>query len=610
MVISLKRVLPKPVLSCTHAIKRIARSIHEWYGGLTHYWQHFVFAVALGITIEAGIVLLHNFDPVVRTQNSVFDATLALISRSEKIDTDSAKRPVLIAIDETATRENDFHQTGRIPLSLALSLARGAFARGSRHVFLDVTYNLGSPTDEERQLLRAFVSELDALPVSTKTLRRHLYVARSIETDPCLPEREDRETLATSVWESLSAVSSGNQSNLYVHPVIPHYVRDADNVVRSWQLFSIVKIPVVSQSASWAFMPSPQLAHFAVRDIESAQSKTQKDIDLALRNLPWLNVGSAGAGAVTRDAFAHNTLNEVREKVVDGKFNRICAGSPNSFGCRQQSGDKDAVARWEKLDPEDRLARKNEALAPLPYHSKKCRDTADEVLSRMGVDKKNGTDLSNRILYRLPSWSTLPTLQQQGYLLFTPLSLQILDADHPTPPIATGSPIRVESDWSGRVVGIGATYAAARDTYTTPLGDMAGVLINLNAIQSLSESGPVVQLGAINRVLFNTGIIVVVAAIFAGVSPLLAALLSAGVLFGALGLFLQTLLAQGIWIEFGAPLIGINLHRIVDEFFVKRRLRREREEIATQHQIALQKLSIATRATAWESVPNDTNESK
>jgi hypothetical protein len=200
----------------------------------------------------------------------------------------------------------------------------------------------------------------------------------------------------------------------------------------------------------------------------------------------------------------------------------------------------------------------NALLKPLPV-DQACRARAAERLDfkRLEPTPVERSDLLfNRIVYELPSWEHSENLAQRGYYVRTPLSLQ-----------------EDTVDWSGRLVAVGAANANSGDWHSTPIGHIPGVLINLNAMHSLERIGPVSDPPAWLSLLLNGLIIVVVAAVFSVLSPLAAATLSAALLIGSLAIFHQFLLSRGIWIEFGAPLIGINLHRIIDGYLAQRRLK-------------------------------------
>lgn len=48
----------------------------------------------------------------------------------------------------------------------------------------------------------------------------------------------------------------------------------------------------------------------------------------------------------------------------------------------------------------------------------------------------------------------------------------------------------VDPSWlAGRVVGIGASFAESRDRHLTPLGEIPGALVLINAMQSLYRHG-------------------------------------------------------------------------------------------------------------------------
>lgn len=111
-----------------------------------------------------------------------------------------------------------------------------------------------------------------------------------------------------------------------------------------------------------------------------------------------------------------------------------------------------------------------------------------------------------------------------------------------------------------RIVTIGASYTASRDLHHTPVGEMPGALVLLNAVKSLHQFG---QLRGPNnwiKLLLEIPFILVMAYAFARFDSLRA------VLFSGISVILILVPASfwlfryGIWIDLAAPILGMQAH--------------------------------------------------
>ena len=541
--------------------------LRERWTRIRPYWRYFILAVLLGISIEFGIHAAHDVSVVKNVHHAVLDTSLRVFSLREKNDTPAHPLSVLIVLDDASAQSPEWGSNQAPTLAQALRLVDHALDRGAQHVLLDITFdadlNMQSPQDQAA--LASFLQRHQTVQASAP---RHLYVARSVLVDPCFPRQEALDSLRTSVWDSVSTQSPG----LLIHQVLPHYRADTDHVVRGWDLFGILRSkPMASDTSAspptWRFLPSPQLAYQVVKSTPNDQ----------WAQLPWLSTAPpANPAASSRAAFAAEQVQRLPLLAHPGFSQRLCAHHPSTLGCSAETTPRERIA----LAPQQALQQVNQLLRPLPEEHA-CRSRAARLQSDEGetlAPTQPHDLLFNRVVFSLPFWESAPELAQRGYYLRTPLGLQNDDS----------------LDWTGRLVAIGGAHAGSGDWHPTPIGQIPGVLINLNAMQSLDQIGPVSNPPGWLSLLINGLIIVIVAAVFSALSPLAAAALSATLLIGSLALFHQYLLSRGIWIEFGAPLIAINLHRIVDGYLVKRRLQTQ----VTQQNLALVKLNQPIRKTA------------
>lgn len=122
------------------------------------------------------------------------------------------------------------------------------------------------------------------------------------------------------------------------------------------------------------------------------------------------------------------------------------------------------------------------------------------------------------------------------------------------------------------VVVIGASYRESRDHYYTPVGRQAGALLNLNAMDTMLRYGHLQQLPWHTQLPLALTVIAVVAAVFAFSRGPAAVAIASGIVIGVFAFLAGPwLLLQGVWFDFGSPLLGIQLHRSIEELLAARR---------------------------------------
>lgn len=116
-----------------------------------------------------------------------------------------------------------------------------------------------------------------------------------------------------------------------------------------------------------------------------------------------------------------------------------------------------------------------------------------------------------------------------------------------------------------RVVVIGSSHADARDTYRTPIGDMPGAVILINAVKSLGAFGQVRAPNPLLKWTINFVLILFMAFIFSWLESLLAEVLTGLVIVIVLLPLSFYFFKYGIWIDFAVPLLGMQLHHVAVE---------------------------------------------
>ena len=128
-----------------------------------------------------------------------------------------------------------------------------------------------------------------------------------------------------------------------------------------------------------------------------------------------------------------------------------------------------------------------------------------------------------------------------------------LTCDQCTKPVASDA-------ITGRVVVIGGSFWESRDLYLTPLGQMPGFLVLVNAIHSLHQHEEIKPPSLYLKWPITVALIVLISLIFARLSSFWAMLVTSGVIIIALLPISYYLFKAGVWLDFVLPLCAVALH--------------------------------------------------
>lgn len=121
----------------------------------------------------------------------------------------------------------------------------------------------------------------------------------------------------------------------------------------------------------------------------------------------------------------------------------------------------------------------------------------------------------------------------------------------------------------GHVAVIGASHADARDIHATPLGDMPGSLLLINAMHSLFQHGQLVNPPAWLQMLSAALMLIVVSVIFMKFPSLKGAIISFVLLLLLLVPLSMYLFRYGVWLDFALPLTAVKVFQVVMEYHRK-----------------------------------------
>ncbi|WP_230656029.1 CHASE2 domain-containing protein [Psychrobacter sp. I-STPA10] len=547
----------------------------EQLNNLSDFSKRFLIAMAVGIVSSGLLSQMDKITYVHDIKESIFDTTLQVFTEYSDKKGVFDSEPVLLVIDEESEQNSEWLQDpDKQAVVNILQLVDKAYQLGSRHVFIDFTFEV----DEKN--LAAVQSFIDKYKDNPQPL--HLYVATSTMVDPCLPNEEYFTSISDNIWLHYPLQSG----NLYIHPVSPTYYQSTDGVVRYWKLFNAFQwhasdklnasqgisdnIPtahtasndVIDANSRWVFLPSPQLAYHVVKSIEAGPAH---QIAPTLAKLPWLHsfdtVSSSNSNLTTtaRKDFINNTYEQLITLSDDNKLKSFCQLDTTQPCIAPTYLAKDITSIPKGYEAYNQHDFQNHLANPT---SEQCNITIDYFVNNFVV-KKDSDIVDNRIIYSMKSWQEdILSRHEKKYQLTTPLMM--LQSEYE------------QGAWQDSPVAIGAAYASAKDNFRTPIGDMPGVLVNLNALVSFDQFGSISEMTLWQRIVFNGLIIVMAALIFAKFSPKWATFINIGLVIICIVLFYHWMFSQGVWLEFGLPLLAINIAQYVFEYVEHRNQKRQK----------------------------------
>jgi CHASE2 domain-containing sensor protein len=180
------------------------------------------------------------------------------------------------------------------------------------------------------------------------------------------------------------------------------------------------------------------------------------------------------------------------------------------------------------------------------------------VVSKDVFVNLDATRRASRIFYTIP-WQLRPQEARPTVKLgaeSVPLLIRI-------PAERIVSQPALAEDLHGYVVVIGASHADSRDLYMTPLGEMPGALILINAMHTLLQVGELRPLNLWLSAVIQIAFIIVMSLTFQRWNSFLgAAAVLAVIVLGIMPLSLWGL-RSGMWLDFVAPLLAVQVFQIV-----------------------------------------------
>lgn len=134
-----------------------------------------------------------------------------------------------------------------------------------------------------------------------------------------------------------------------------------------------------------------------------------------------------------------------------------------------------------------------------------------------------------------------------------------------------------------KIVIIGSSYQDSRDQHQTPIGEMPGALVIMNAIQSLFEYGQMQEPPIWIMWLIELMLILLMAWAFARFSSFRGSLVAGGIILLFLLPFSFYFFKLGVWVDFAIPLLGMEIHQLIAAHDERLLIRKKLEQLHTQN---------------------------
>jgi CHASE2 domain-containing sensor protein len=135
------------------------------------------------------------------------------------------------------------------------------------------------------------------------------------------------------------------------------------------------------------------------------------------------------------------------------------------------------------------------------------------------------------------------------------------------------------SQLQGRAIIIGASHRASHDYHYTPLGEMPGMMVIINAIKSFHLYGQTSTPPNWVKWLIEAILIILMAWAFARFNSMLGALISGIIIVLVLVPISFYFFKFGVWVDFALPIVGMQLHQMVAKYLEEVHLRQKLEQV-------------------------------
>lgn len=564
-------------------LSRFGKIKRRWHSFST-FKRHWLTNIALGILIELFVHIgghsLH-LTPIVNFQNWGLDVVTRLnvascialgasggigTSTSQLLkcpQTDSREAgPVLVDIDAQTWRDPSWGggEPYRAPREKLVTLIDHSFKLGAKQVVLDIVVEDGtvSPADipaNETLAKLAYVNDQAFAQGLSQLLSkgyfgadRRLILTRTLR-DP-LPFQSDTEAFLGELRSSSLVDAVIKESDGRIVVAAPYFVESSDRITRDWDLFKVVCERSTDDPGQGVLrvVPSVQLASIRpLPGIELASDNGSTGHSKATNRdcVPFPQ--STPSAMPQADSFAQSCLHAI---AVDGSIaaasGEMCKKAKLACEAASKTPDYDNFSVCPIL-----IKRLNLMEAPTPSGLQAKEDGLSHeywasVQSQMDKSTRLGDlplqgGLGNRIVFRYTAdqvKASADTISARR-LLAEPKGL----------------------NFEHRTVVIGQTYQETGDFFRTPVGRMPGAVLLINAIDSMMKHQLMKPPSSFQTYSVAFSLIVFIGWLFARWNSSIGATVAVAVVVLTAGVASFFFFAHGIWFDFAAPIIGIQLHQ-------------------------------------------------
>ena len=608
----------------SHAVIDATSWLSRKWNSLSKFQRHWAVNVALGIIIELAIHIAghtFHFAPVVNFQNwgldvvtRISESTCSWASSSDGVrgnisralncpqSVAASNSPILLNIDDETWRNPAWGggEPDRAPRKQVVTLIDRAFSLGAEQVVLDILVadraaplaTVQSPDavsrglrDEDSQFAESLRTLLtkpyfgkDRKLVLVRSERQPMPLSDSgplANRAPYLPE-----TRGSSQLDAVIAESAGR-----IVVAAPYFEVGRDRVVRDWVLFKATcqRGDAAGSSNKILIVPSVQLVTTAHR-LGLSPNVVSPPVGTNFANAPTSLPSAASAPSVPNAVSGSqcqsfsiagssgltDTEATVHECELDLALRGEQAGA-NASACSEIAKRCNAAGElnpeWAKGDVCKPLASqlrdstRNIGVASKIATALGLAHADDGIFNRywhsvQGAFKTALSDpplaalphdggLGNRVVFRYPPDGQGTTNQS---------ALPFLLADESTlQPYAQA--------FKGRIVVVGQTFSETRDFFETPLGHMSGAMVLVNAIDSMAKHRLMQPPSSLLTYFVSFTLILIVGYLFAKWDSMTGTTLATIAVIVTAGVASFFLFAHGVWLDFAAPIIGIQIHR-------------------------------------------------
>lgn len=510
----------------------IASSARQGRQALFAHWRQ---NIAIGVAIELFVLALHHWAPgaLAPIENFAFDRMMAIHAVIDPAPPNGHIPPqqIFVNVDDATWRGQDWGggEPYRAPRETMLRLIETAFNHNAQQVVLDILVE-GDSTARlpEQQEDQQFAKGLEGLLGNQNFgTGKQLVLVRSVRR-PLTQLALKGNQLTTLPYPALSEIRESpavdkvvEGSAMQIVLATPYFVYSADRVLRDWQLLKAVcQRNAQGAEGTVQVVPSVQLL-VVTRYIGVPADKMPKPPNVPCTPFP-------------------------RQVLVEPpQMSRLAD--------QQRAIDEKAHAAltdyWTKLQ-----AAVLSATANGPYRG--------IDIGKAEFDKHT---LSNRVIFRSGA-----NLQSNTYFNEVP-ARALLDGSLDE----TG----LSKLFSGRVAVIGQSYIEAGDLHYTPMGQVPGSVVLLNAIDSMVRYPLIQPLDTWKELALSFLLIIVVGFVFARWNSAMGPLISTTLALPILAIISFSCFTYGVWLDFALPLIGILIHREIKAFEERVELRKMAREV-------------------------------